>query len=305
MGHFFCKGYMKIFDKKPTSIEEQIEILCKRNLIIDNDRDAKRFLEYCSYYRFCGYALHFEVIAEGKRKHQYKENISFFDVERLYHFDAALRRIIFHYTTLIEIDFRTTLANESAWYYGDAHWYLNCKNFSRLDKYEKFIDICREETTRSREIFVTAYKNNYNLPELPPIWMLIELMPFAVWSQVYQNINDIDLKKRIALKQGIPEKYLHSWLHALTVLRNCCAHHARIWNRNFLQAPMISPRIKDKIIEKNSKKLVVMLLIIHDMLRKLNREAEFVDKLEDLFEKNPEIDLFAMGVTIDASTLFL
>jgi len=27
---------------------------------------------------------------------------------------------------------------------------------------------------------------------------------------------------------------LENWLHAISNLRNCCAHHSRTWNRRFM-----------------------------------------------------------------------
>ena len=98
----------------------------------------------------------------GERTHRYKPNATFPAVEEIYHFDAALRRIIFHYTSLIEIDFRGAIGNESAWYYNNAHWFLEEKYFQDTSRYSKFIDLCNEEVDRSREIFIT-------IPDLPLI----------------------------------------------------------------------------------------------------------------------------------------
>ena len=297
---------MKTFSKKPTSIEDQIKQLQARGMIITSVERAKMFLSYCSYYRFCGYALHFEYLTpEGERTHSYKPETSFDDVEYLYHFDAALRRLIFHYTSLIEINFRGSLCNESAWYYDDAHWFLEENNFQRKDEYEKFLKCCYENVDNSREIFITRYKNNYpGGPELPPIWMLTELMSFAVWSKLYQNLSDKKLKKKIASEQGVPEKFLISWLKSLTVLRNACAHHARIWNRNFTQPPLISPQMKKRVIPEHYKKISVMFLIIFDLLKKLGREQDFVNDLEELFSKYQRIKLKYLGITKTLSQLF-
>ena len=296
---------LKKFSKKPTTIEEQVTLLQKRGMVISDLSHAKNFLEYCSYYRFCGYALHFENLTIiGERTHIYKPGTSFSDVEQLYHFDAALRRIVFRYTSLIEIDFRGTLCNESACYYDNSHWFLDKTLFSKEEEFSKFITLCEQEIARSREIFVTSYKRHYNCPKLPPIWMLTELMPFAVWSRLYKNLNDMKLKKQIAIKQGIPDKYLDSWLQSLTVLRNACAHHARIWNRNFNQAPLLSSRISAKIITTQHKKIAVMLLIIHDMLRNLHREKDFETDMCNLIAKYSTIELKYLGIPSSIQDLF-
>ena len=296
----------KIFTKKPTTIEEQIMLLQSRGMNIPDTEHAKRFLSYCSYYRFCGYALHFEELTSlGERTHRYKPDATFSAVEEIYHFDAALRRIIFHYTSLIEIDFRGTIGNESAWHYNNAHWFLEGKYFQDKSRYSKFIDLCNEEVDRSREIFITSYRKNYTAPALPPIWMLTELMPFAVWSKLYQNLSDNGLRKIIAHKQGIPEKYLVSWMQSLTVLRNACAHHARIWNRNFSLAPRLSPHISKKITRGNEKKIYVMFLIIHDMLKKISRENDFHKDIEELLKLHPAINPKYLGICCPIDEMFM
>ena len=296
----------KTFSKRPTTIEEQITILQSRGMHTPDTEHAKRFLSYCSYYRFCGYALHFEELTSGgERTHRYKPNTTFPAVEEIYHFDAALRRIIFHYTSLIEIDFRGTIGNESAWHYNNAHWFLEGKYFQDKSRYSKFIDLCNEEVDRSREIFITSYRKNYTAPALPPIWMLTELMPFAVWSKLYQNLSDNGLRKIIAHKQGIPEKYLVSWMQSLTVLRNACAHHARIWNRNFSLAPRLSPHISKKITRGNEKKIYVMFLIIHDMLKKISRENDFHKDIEELLKLHPAINPKYLGICCPIDEMFM
>jgi abortive infection bacteriophage resistance protein len=40
-------------------------------------------------------------------------------------------------------------------------------------------------------------------------------------------------RQAIADAYGFDEKVLRSFLHHLTVVRNVCAHHARLWNRRF------------------------------------------------------------------------
>lgn len=296
---------MNNFSKPPTTIEEQINILRKRGMIIINEPHAKEFLEYCSYYRFCGYALHFEYLDNnGERTHRYKPDTSFEVVEQLYHFDAALRRLIFHYTTLIEVSFRTTLGNISAQFYTNAHWYMNEDCFIDKVKYNEFIQMCEKEVKNSREIFIKNYTKKYSFPQLPPIWMLTELMSFATWSKLYQNLANKALKDLIAEKYNVPYKYLSSWLQALTVLRNSCAHHARIWNRNFTQAPLLSKRKKTKMIDGQHKKIFSLLLIIYDLLSKLNRENDFCSDLTKLFEQYPKINIRNLGFPARPDIIF-
>ncbi len=293
------------FAKPPLTVEGQISLLSERGMIIDDEARAAEFLQYCAYYRFCGYALAFEVLLpDGTRTHRYKQGTRFRDVEDIYHFDGDLRRLLFHYITLIEIDFRNTFCNETSLYYNDAHWFMNPHRFEKREDFDNFISMCLKEAGRSHEIFISSYYDKYALPFLPPIWMLGELMPFAFWSRTYQNLNDLQLRKRIASMQGVPEKYLISWLQSLTVLRNSCAHHARIWNRNFYQAPLLTRRISGKIASGQHKKIAVLFLVIEDMLRKINRSDDFKNEIAALFAKYPMIVPRKMGIPDTIGALF-
>jgi abortive infection bacteriophage resistance protein len=51
----------KNFNKPATSTEEQIRLLRSRGIIINNEITAAHSLTYISYYRFCGYAIDFEI----------------------------------------------------------------------------------------------------------------------------------------------------------------------------------------------------------------------------------------------------
>ena len=288
---------MKTFSKRPYAIQEQIQLLKDRGMVIEDDDHAAFFLSYCSYYRFCGYALPFEYfLPDGTRLHKYKEGTTFETIEKIYHFDGALRRLLFHYLTLIEIGFRNVFCNEIAIFYNDAHWYMKPDAYCNNDAYENLFLQSEQEVKRSKEVFIKAYKENYNTPNLPPIWMLTEIMSFSFWSKSYQNLKEPELRNVIASIYGIPEKYMISWLRALAVLRNACAHHARVWNRNFSQLPLISPRIFKKIPVGQHPKLASFLLILKDFLRKNKRDDDFKNDMIALFDKYPKVPFKRMGI---------
>ncbi len=70
---------------------------------------------------------------------------------------------------------------------------------------------------------------------MPPTWMSLEVVSFGTLSQMYKMLDKCPEKKQIALAFGIGnEDVFANWLHAFSNLRNCCAHHSRIWNRRFV-----------------------------------------------------------------------
>ena len=62
--------------------------------------------------------------------------------------------------------------------------------------------------------------------------------------------------------------------------------------------------MKKKVIPEHYKKISVMFLIIFDLLKKLGREQDFVNDLEELFSKYQRIKLKYLGITKTLSQLF-
>ena len=88
------------YNKPSLSIEEQLNQLRERGLIIQNFDEARSFLESVSYYRLSAYTRFFQI---DSNNHTFPPNITFQDVKELYQFDKALRMIIFNATESIEV----------------------------------------------------------------------------------------------------------------------------------------------------------------------------------------------------------
>ncbi len=87
------------------------------------------------------------------------------------------------------------------------------------------------------EIFIKHYKNKYSYPENPPSWMCVEIMYFSQISKIFQNLKSREDRNDIAQDYGLPESIFESWLHTINYVRNICAHHSRLWNRDFQIVP--------------------------------------------------------------------
>ena len=81
------------YTKPPFSIEQQIELLRSRGLLIpDGDRVA-RYLSHISYYRLRGYWIPFEQPGTGP-KHCFRQGTTFDQVLDLYIFDRKFRLLV-------------------------------------------------------------------------------------------------------------------------------------------------------------------------------------------------------------------
>lgn len=286
------------YNSPPTTIEKQIEIISQRGININDYEQAKEFLSRVSYYRFCGYALHYEIFHDRQRTHRYKEECNFEDVVKLYEFDSNLRKLLFTSIETIEIAFRTQLCLRVSLKENNSHWILNSELFKDESEHSKFLKSCYNETGRSKEIFIENYKSKYSKPDLPAVWMLIEIVSFGPWSRLYKNLKDHEIKKDVAKYFKLTPYLLESWIHSLTVIRNQCAHHSRIWNRSLTIKPAMTRKM-DLIYGtelKRQKRIIIVLDIIAELLKPLNKYEEFIEELNILLDKYSKIPLEPMGL---------
>lgn len=263
-------------------------------MVISKPEDAAGFLAFFNYYRFSGYALHFEHFENGQRAHSFKSDTTFERVVRLCEFDSELRGFFFPYLEKIEIAVRTVLCAELALKYGDSHWFLKSDIFctDRFD-HQKMLEDCRAEFRRSQENFAESYRQKYSAPELPPSWMIIELLSFGKIAKIYASLKNRNDKKMIAQKFNSSPKDFESWLHSLAVFRNLCAHHARIWNRHF----SICARLPAEINAKQTKtgRLAMLFHVCQRLIDAFEQKNRFKIGFEELLARYPQIPLHKMG----------
>lgn len=82
--------------KYATTIEQQIQKLNDRGLIIADEEKAKEVLLDIGYYRFGSYLFPFELAYPSKkdRSHRLKTQTRFEDALDLYYFDSDLRMLL-------------------------------------------------------------------------------------------------------------------------------------------------------------------------------------------------------------------
>ena len=72
------------------TIDEQLEILRSRGLIIDDENIAKEFLLYNNYYLISGYSLTL------RKNNIFSKSASFQNIIDIYNFDHEFRHVILH-----------------------------------------------------------------------------------------------------------------------------------------------------------------------------------------------------------------
>ena len=114
---------------------------------------------------------------------------------------------------------------------------------------------------------------------------------------------DKNVKKDIAKSFGVPQhEYLESWMRSIAVLRNCCAHHARVWNRRFSMIPQLPKSMSNDWITNlnlDTRKIYALLCCIIYWQNSIYKNNDFVNKFKQLLQKYPNIDVTAMGFPKD------
>lgn len=283
------------YTKPPLTFEQQADLIISRGLKADRDRLIYR-LKNVNYYRLSAYLYPFRM--SGADRFQEKATLDL--IWKYYTFDRQLRVLVMDAIERVEVAVRTQLIYHFAHRHG-AFGFTNVKNLPHMDddKFEKWLGDMREETSRSKENFLDHFKDKYgNHHALPPLWMLGEVMSFGKMLTLFNGVED-DLRRVIARQYGIEDMILQSWLGALNVIRNVCAHHGRLWNRELGYKPFI-PRVNKypqwhKPVKITNNRIFVILTILEYMRRRTATTSGWRERLKALLARYPEIPLRCMG----------
>lgn len=127
-----------------------------------------------------------------------------------------------------------------------------------------------------------------------PIWVAVEILQLSQLSYLYQGLRIRD-RHQIAETYGLADpKVMASWLRSLTYIRNVCAHHARLWNRNIDVQPRL-PRsgsipnldhLRDHLPVSVSRPYAVMA-ILRWLMHKVEPEDIWAGSLHQLVDTLP------------------
>jgi abortive infection bacteriophage resistance protein len=272
--------------KPPLTFDQQLELMISRNLIVRNRKYALSKLMQINYYRLNGYSL---TLRQGD---YYLPDVEFEHIIKLYEFDKRLRALLLGILETIEVSFRTHIAYQHSQRYG-AMGYRSPLNFNNPGYHMHFITKLNETINKHKDKpFVSHHIKRYQSQF--PIWVTVELLSFGEISKLFNNLKIDDRKAISRVYNRIPEKYILSWLHYLTVLRNECAHYGRLYNSSFRKSPKLSTRDKELVVHRNS--VFSGVFIINKLLLDQCTWLDFMINLEALLERYDDVvDLHFLG----------
>lgn len=281
--------------KKPLTYQDQVKKLKDHGILVENEVEAETVLAEINYYRLTGYSLQFRVSPSDSR---YKENIKFEKLCQIYRFDKELRTILRKHIEKVEVFYRTKIS------YGFSH--VKCKepphdqhydenNFYNKASQKSVIDrFIREQDNYYQDSLIVKHHKAKYMNKMP-LWVMVELMSFSNVSKLYSSMYNSE-QNTIANNLGINSATLRNHLHCLSVLRNRCAHAARLYNTEFKPPVVLNYSFSQRYPEIKNDSLFAYILILIKRLPKKEYAVNLVSEVIALIEGyKSDIDLNCIG----------
>lgn len=218
-------------EKEFKTIDEQIQILKSRNIIIENYEKTYNILMKNNYYYLInGYKDLF--LDNTSKKEKYINGTNIEEIYALYNFDKNLKINFLKYLLLIENEINTYIAYEFSKSYGHKN-YLIPENFNNSDSKKslinKFIDDVNLEIQyqyKNSNEMIIHYLDNY---KYIPLWVLVRILSFGKISKFYSLMKSKE-QNAISRKYNLRIHEFKIILHNLTLIRNICAHDEKLYD---------------------------------------------------------------------------
>ena len=295
------------YPKQILTIAQQLQSYIDAGMKITSTDEVEEALKTIGYYRLRGYS--FQLYDNANKK--YVPETKFENIVKLYHLDQELSSMIFSMISKIEVALRVRLV-DALLVYGDALILQDSSAFKDKKMYWQNASTIASEIARSNDVFI---KHNFVKHEGEvPVWAAVEVLSFGTLSKVIKNLktgagsaytalaNNYKYKSLKGNQVKPSLKMLTSWIQAVAILRNMCAHNSRIYNRTIHTTPEILDA--DKITPAPSHNGLYQVLLAMKYIRSTDAEwTGFVNELDKLFQTYTGIiNLSAMNLPTDWKT---
>jgi abortive infection bacteriophage resistance protein len=274
------------YTKPALKYEAQLALVVSRGLTVEDPVRALRMLKRIGYYRLSAYFVPFKV----PKTDQFKPGATFGQIVDLYKFDCHLRLLFMHAIDKVEVGIRALITYELAHQLG-PFGYADPNNFSPSYDHKQFMSMLAHEEERGSEIFVKHFRTKYTSEKYLPFWMVTELVSFGTLSKLTENLRT-SVRKQLAKDFGLVEPVFVSWLHTIAYVRNLCAHHNRLWNRELSVKPILPDDWTLQGISND--RTYCLALIIYRLLKIVAPTSTWKSRLKDTLGSLPGLDLKTM-----------
>ena len=284
------------------NLNEQIDILRQKGLIVNDSEYAKKVLFRENYFFLNGYRLLFMRSNVDRR---YIEGATFEELYSLFLFDRTLRNILFKNILIVENNIKSIISYQLSIKYGYREKdYLVPKNFTtNKEKSRQVLDIIKKMKRQinfnaSQHSATSHYINNYGYI---PLWVLVKVLSFGIVGELYKNIKKED-QLGIAEIYNIDVDALANYLTILSNYRNLCAHEDIVFcnktqrevEDNEYHKLLHIPIMDDEYIYGKND-VFALILVLKRMLSK----EEFSNFIEEVKHNIDNLDLNLHSIKID------
>ena len=275
------------------TIDEQIEILKSKGLVVNYFEETKELLLRENYFFVSGYR---HLFMKSSKDRMFITGTTFEELYALFNFDRQLRNVFFKNLLIIENNAKSIFSYQLSKKYGIKEKnYLNPSNFDQSPEKNRQINDLLKKIKRQIRInggqhtATMHYITNYGFV---PFWVVVKVLSFGLISELYTVMKRED-QKEIAEVFGVSADELVSYLPLLANFRNLCAHEdimydhktqKRIDNTKYHQLLGIPVMDGDYIYGKDDVFALVIILKVllrdEDFSAMINEIAYEVDILE-------------------------
>ncbi|CAH0129110.1 hypothetical protein SRABI112_00162 [Pseudomonas mediterranea] len=297
------------------SYSDLCTLLTSRGMQIIDVPRAKRKLSQIGYYRLSGFwypCREFLRDARGdvvlcaagkkpRRQNAFTPGTHFDSVIELYLFDKKLRQLMLDAIERVEVHLRSAIAHEVGFHdplaYQDIRYINPSQTRTFTTKQGKPRNIWNdwskrqeEQIARSREDSIEWHRQQR---KAMPFWVIVEAWDFGIASKYYEILKD-GHRNRICKRFGLTHaRILKEWLQEISILRNRCAHHSRIWNQvsaNPVPTVPNDPYFQRLGLDSNAKsRLYGLIAILWYLVKNIGVNSKWIHQVADVIEAKPAL----------------
>lgn len=276
---------------------DQLLLLERRGMRIDDRARAENYLRRIGYYRLSGYFHAFRRWDQAKQilSEEFAEGSCFERVLSLYLFDKKLRLLAWDALERIEMAVRADIVHILGKYHPMAHEfpeYFDGK-FTKIirengqTKHQHWLDRLNELIEQAKRRQTACVVHNLQKYGRLPVWAVSGLWDFGAMSRLYEGMKHKD-QNTIAQKYGaVRGDVFAQWLRSLNEIRNIAAHHDRLWNVRIVQKS--APLQKDAFWAKlDHSRPFFYFCLMQQMLNVLCPNSQWAKRFDALLGEFPQ-----------------
>lgn len=206
------------------TLDEQIDILRSKGLVINDIEKAKDVLLKENYFFISGYRhLFMKSYNDGK----FLSGTTFDELYAVFQFDRQVRNIMFKHILVVENNLKSLISYVMSKKYGfHEKDYLNVDNFTsdpmKIRQVHDVIDKMKRQirVNGKQHSATNHYLSNYGYI---PLWISVKVLSFGIVSELYSILKSEE-QEEIATIYHIDSVSLGIYLSILSNYRNLCAH---------------------------------------------------------------------------------